>query len=40
MKVLVGFSILFLTTFMLSGAADLVFEQMKRTIVSFVEAMM
>lgn len=40
MKVLVGLSILFLTTFMLPRAADLVFEQMKRTIVSFVEAMM
>lgn len=39
MKVLVGLSVLFLTTAMLPGAADFVFEQMKRMVVSFVEAM-
>lgn len=39
MKVLVGLCILFLTTAMLPGAADFVFEQMKRMVVSFVEAM-
>ncbi len=39
MKVLVGLSVLFLTTAMLPGAANFVFDQMKRMIVSFVEAM-
>lgn len=39
MKVLVGLGVLFLTTAMLPGAANFVFEQMKRMIVSFVEAM-
>lgn len=40
MKVLVGLCILFLTAAMLPGAANFIFEQMRRTIVSFVEAMM
>lgn len=39
MKVLVGLSILFVTTAMLPGAANFIFEQMKRMVVSFVEAM-
>jgi len=39
MKVLVGITILFVTTSMLPGAAEFIFEQMKRTIVTFVEAM-
>ena len=39
MKVLVGITILFVTTSMLPEAADFIFEQMKRTIVTFVEAM-
>lgn len=38
MKVLVGLSVLFVTTIMLPGAADFVYEQMKRIIVSIVEA--
>lgn len=40
MKVLVGISILFLSTAMLPGAADFIYTQMKKTIVTFVEAMM
>lgn len=40
MKVLVGISILFLSTAMLPGAADFIYSQMKRTIVTFVETMM
>lgn len=40
MKVLVGLCILFLTAAMLPGAANFIFVQMRRTIVSFVEAMM
>lgn len=40
MKVLVGLCVLFLTTAMLPGAADIIFEQMQRMIVSFVEAIM
>lgn len=39
MKVLVGLCVLFVTTAMLPGAADFIFDQMKRMIVSFVEAM-
>ncbi len=39
MKVFVGLSVLFVTTAMLPGAADLIFEQMKVMVVSFVEAM-
>lgn len=39
MKVLVGLSVLFVTTAMLPDAADAVYEQMKRMIVSFVKAM-
>lgn len=39
MKVFVGLCILFVTTAMLPGAADLIFEQMKIMVVSFVEAM-
>lgn len=38
MKVFVGLCILFVTTAMLPGAADLIFEQMKIMVVSFVEA--
>lgn len=40
MKVLVGISILFLSTAMLPGAADLVYDQMKHMVVTFTEAMM
>lgn len=40
MKVLVGISILFLSTAMLPSAADFIYSQMKRTIVTFVETMM
>ncbi len=40
MKVLVGLSILFLSTAMLPGAADFIYEQMKHMVVTFTEAMM
>ncbi|MDD6810923.1 MAG: flagellar biosynthetic protein FliR [Lachnospiraceae bacterium] len=40
MKVLVGLSVMFLTVRMLPGAAQFVFDEMKRMIVSFVEGMM
>ena len=40
MKVLVGISILFLSTAMLPGAADFIYSHMKSTIVTFVETMM
>lgn len=40
MKVLVGISILFLSTAMLPGAANFIYDQMKRVVVSFVETMM
>lgn len=40
MKVLVGISILFLSTAMLPGAADFIYTQMKKTIVTFVQTMM
>lgn len=39
LKVLVGLGILFLTIRMLPSAADYIFEEMKRMIVSFVEGM-
>lgn len=39
MKVLVGITILFVTTSMLPDAADFIYDQMKRTVVTFVEAM-
>lgn len=39
LKIVVGLSILFLVTGLLPGAADFVFQQMKKMIVSFVEAM-
>lgn len=39
LKVLVGLGILFLTTTMLPDAASFVFDQMKRVMVNFVEAM-
>ena len=39
MKVLVGITVLFVTTSMLPDAADFIYDQMKRTIVTFVEAM-
>ncbi len=38
MKVLVGISVLFLSTAMLPGAANFIYEQMKRMVVTFVEA--
>lgn len=40
LKVLVGLSVLYFSVSMLPGAANFVFEQMKRMIVSFVEGMM
>ena len=40
LKVLVGLVMLFLTVRMLPSAADFVFTEMKRMIVSFVEGMM
>ena len=40
MKVLVGLSVMFLSTVMLPDAATFIYEQMKRMVVSFVEAMM
>lgn len=40
MKVLVGISVLFLSTAMLPGAADFVYTQMKHMVVTFTEAMM
>ncbi len=40
MKVLVGISILFLSTAMLPDAATFIYEQMKHMVVSFVETMM
>lgn len=39
MKVLLGLSILFVTTSMLPGAANFVYEQMRYMVVSFVEVM-
>ena len=39
-KVLTGITILFLTVDMLPGAADFIFTQMKKIVVSFVEGMM
>ena len=40
MKVLVGISILFLTTSMLPTAATFIYDQMKRMVSTFVEIMM
>ncbi len=40
MKVLVGISILFLSTAMLPGAADFIYGQMRHMVVTFTEAMM
>lgn len=40
MKVLVGISILFLSTAMLNGTADLIYRQMRETVATFVETMM
>lgn len=40
MKVLVGIGVLFLSTAMLPGAADMIYTEMKTMVVSFVEAMM
>jgi len=40
MKVLVGISILFLSTAMLPDAANFIYDQMKHMVVSFVETMM
>lgn len=39
-KVLVGISILFLSTAMLPGAASFIYDQMRRMVVTFVETMM
>ena len=39
LKILVGIGVLFLTMSMLPDAAGFVFDQMKRVMVSFVEAM-
>ncbi len=39
MKVLVGISILFLSTAMLPGAAEFIYDQMKHMVVTFTEAM-
>ena len=39
-KVLVGLCVLFLTTGMLPGMADLIYTEMKRMMVMFVESMM
>ena len=39
LKILVGLVILFLMTALISGTADFIFEEMKKTIVSFVEGM-
>lgn len=39
-KVFVGLMILYLTTIMLPGVADMIFTEMKTMMVSFVEAMM
>ena len=38
-KAIVGLSVLFLTVSLLPAAADLVFDQMKTAIVSYIEAM-
>lgn len=40
LKILVGLSVIFLTTGMLPGAADFIFQEMKKMIVSFVDGMM
>lgn len=40
MKLLVGLSVLFLSTVMLPGAGNFIYTQMKRTVVSFVETML
>jgi flagellar biosynthetic protein FliR len=40
MKVLVGISILFLSTSMLPMAATFIYDQMKRMVSTFVEIMM
>lgn len=39
-KVLVGLSILFLSTSMLPGAADFIYNQMRQMVVTFTEAIM
>ncbi len=39
-KVLVGLSVMFLTAGMLPGAADFIYREMRKVIVSFVEGMM
>lgn len=38
LKVLVGLGVLFLTTYMMPGAADFIFTEMKTVTVAFVEA--
>ena len=40
MKVIVGLCILFLSTAMLPGAADFIYDQMKHMMVTFTEALM
>ena len=39
LKVLVGLSVLFFTVGMMPGAADLIFQEMKRMIISIVGTM-
>lgn len=39
MKVLVGFSVLYLTVMLLPGISDMIFYEMKRMIVSMIEGM-
>ena len=40
LKLLTGLAILFLTAFLLPGAADFIFNEIKEMTVSFVEGMM
>lgn len=40
LKVLTGLTVLFFTAFLLPGAADFIFNEMKQMVVSFVEGMM
>lgn len=40
LKILVGISVMFFTAGMLPGAADFIFQEMKKMIVSFVNGMM
>ena len=40
LKILVGLAVMFFTAAMLPGAADFIFQEMKKMIVSFVNGMM